>query len=63
MLVGAAAGSLLQVGPMWAPEHLLPKLERISIIQGAQRLFSKRSVLEFLKGLLKLTIVGVLLLL
>lgn len=59
LLIGAAAGSLLQVGPMWAPEHLMPKLERISIIQGAQRLFSKRSVLEFLKGLLKLTIVGV----
>ena len=56
----AAAGTFLQIGPMWAPDHLEPKLERISLIAGIGRLFSKRSFVEFLKGLIKLTIVGVL---
>ncbi len=55
----ALAGSLMQVGPMWAPDHLEPKLERISIMAGFGRLFSRRTVLEFLKGLLKIVIVGV----
>lgn len=58
-LVAAVAGPLLQVGPLWAPENLMPKLERISILSGFGRLFSKRNVLEFLKGLLKLTIVAI----
>ncbi len=60
--IAAAAGTLLQIGPMWAPDHLMPKLERISFLQGVGRLFSRRSVMEFLKGLTKLTVVGVLVL-
>ncbi len=59
LFIAALAGSLLQVGPMWAPDQFMPKLERISLMKGIERLFSKRSVLEFSKGLLKLTIVGV----
>ncbi len=61
-VVAAAAGPLLQVGFLWAPEHLMPKLERISLLQGVARLFSKRSLLEFVKGLLKITAVAVLVL-
>lgn len=58
-IVSAVAGSLMQVGPMWAPEHLEPKLERISIQAGFGRLFSRQTIVEFLKGLLKIVIVGV----
>lgn len=58
-IVAAIAGPMLQVGPMWSPESLEPKLERVSIIKGIGRLFSKRNLLEFLKGLLKLTIVAI----
>lgn len=56
--IAAIAGPLLQVGPLWAPENLMPKLERISLIAGFGRLFSRRNVIEFLKGLFKLTIVA-----
>lgn len=59
-VVAAAAGTLLQIGPLWAPDHLMPKLERISILQGISRLFSRRSLLEFIKGLLKISVVAVL---
>jgi flagellar biosynthetic protein FlhB len=59
-IIAAAAGTLLQIGPMWATDHLMPKLERISILQGVSRLFSKRSVLELLKGMIKISVVAIL---
>lgn len=59
-IVAAIAGPLLQTGPMWAPEHIEFKLERISFLGGIGRLFSKRNLVEFLKGLIKITVVGVL---
>jgi len=39
-------------------EPLMPKLERISPLAGIKRMFSLRSVVELLKGLAKITIVG-----
>lgn len=36
-----------------------PKLERISPLSGLKRMFSLRSLVEFLKGILKITMVGV----
>ena len=58
-IVGAVAGPMLQVGPMWAVDNMMPKLERISIFSGIGRLFSKRNFIEFIKGLAKLTIVAI----
>lgn len=57
-VVAAVAAPLLQVGPMWSAESLVPKLERISLLKGIGRLFSKRNLVEFIKGLLKLTVVA-----
>ncbi len=61
-LVAAIAGALVQSGFLWAPENIVPKLDRVSLIQGFSRLFSLKNLLEFLKGILKLTIVAVVLL-
>jgi flagellar biosynthetic protein FlhB len=58
LMVMAALSSLVQNLPGFALESIKPKLEKISPGKGAKRLFSSRSVVEFLKGLLKLTIVG-----
>jgi flagellar biosynthesis protein FlhB len=59
LLVGAAlAGGLLQNGLVVSAEPLAPKLERISPAAGAKRLFSLRSLIEFGKGVLKITLVG-----
>lgn len=58
-IIGAIAGPMLQVGPMWSPDSMMPKLERISLIAGIGRMFSKRNLVEFIKGLLKLTIVAI----
>ncbi len=61
--VALAAGvvvNLAQVGFLFSGEGLKPKFSKINPLQGIKRLFSMRSLVEMLKALLKLTIVGVL---
>lgn len=57
-LVAALASGLIQHGPIWTAAPLAPKLERISPVAGAKRLFALRSLVEFLKGLMKIVLVG-----
>lgn len=59
LVVLAALSSLIQHPPVFSFEPVTPKLEKISVFKGFKRLFSSRSLMEFVKGLLKLTIVGV----
>lgn len=58
MLV-AIAVTMLQTNFLVAPEAMKPKFSRISPLQGIKRLFSLRSVIEALKGLLKIGILMV----
>jgi len=59
VLVGAAlAANLLQTGIVVSAESIKPKLEKLSLIKGFKRLFSIKAFADFIKGLLKLTIVG-----
>jgi flagellar biosynthetic protein FlhB len=39
-------------------ESMIPKLSKISILEGFKRIFSLKSVVELIKGIIKLTIVG-----
>ncbi len=56
LMMGSAA-SLLQTGLLWRANAVQPDVERISPIKGLSRLFSLRSVMELVKGLLKIAIV------
>ncbi|TXH38031.1 MAG: flagellar biosynthesis protein FlhB [Rhodospirillaceae bacterium] len=57
--VFAAVGAgYLQFGLLWSAEGLMPSLDKISPLAGFKRIFSLRSLNEFLKGLLKIAIVG-----
>jgi flagellar biosynthetic protein FlhB len=58
MVVLAIVANVGQVGFLWAPTKIAPQLQKISLINGVQRLFSMRTVVEFLKGLAKLVAVG-----
>jgi flagellar biosynthetic protein FlhB len=58
LLTGVASSVLLH-GLIFTSEPLQPKLERIDPIQGFFRVFSMRMVVETLKGIVKMTIVGV----
>jgi flagellar biosynthesis protein FlhB len=51
--------SFIQVGSFnISAEPLIPQLNRISLFAGFKRLFSFKSVFELLKGILKLSVVG-----
>jgi flagellar biosynthetic protein FlhB len=59
LLVAAFVGPFFQVGPLFAPEVIKPDVSKISPMQGFKRLFSLRSIMEFVKGILKIGIIGV----
>jgi flagellar biosynthetic protein FlhB len=58
VMVAAAAANFLQIGLLFSAEQLKPKLEKISPLKGAKRLFSTRALVDFAKGVAKLSIVG-----
>ncbi|MBI3452170.1 MAG: flagellar biosynthesis protein FlhB [Rhodospirillales bacterium] len=58
LIVAALAAGIVQVGPMFAPESIQPKLNKISPATGLKRMFSSKALVEFAKGLAKLAIVG-----
>lgn len=58
LVVAAIAAPLIQVGPLFTAETLKPKLSKISPLSGAKRLFSARSIVEFLKSIFKMVIIG-----
>ncbi|MEW5874070.1 MAG: flagellar biosynthesis protein FlhB [Candidatus Zixiibacteriota bacterium] len=47
-----------QVGFRFAPEALQPKFDRFNIPQGFKRVFSRRSLVELIRDVIKLTIIG-----
>ncbi|MBI3440344.1 MAG: flagellar biosynthesis protein FlhB [Proteobacteria bacterium] len=55
---GAFSG-FMQTGPLFTLEPLRPDLSKISIFQGFGRLFSKRSLMELGKGLIKIALVTI----
>ena len=61
-VIAALAGNLVQHGFLMQTETIQPKLSKISVLQGVQRLFSMTSLVNFAKSLAKLLIVTVLIL-
>ena len=57
-LVAAFGAGYLQFGLILSGESIMPSLEKISPLAGLKRIFSMRSLSDFLKGLLKLAVVG-----
>lgn len=49
---------VLQIGFLFSPKAITPDLSKISPMAGFKRLFSAQAIIEFLKGLLKITIIG-----
>ena len=50
-------GTFAQIGFLYSPEILEFKFERLNPIQGFQKLFSKKSIVEAIKGVFKFTVV------
>ena len=58
IFITAILSNVMQVGFILSSESITPKLSKIDPIKGFGRLFSKQAFMEFIKSLLKLTIVG-----
>jgi flagellar biosynthetic protein FlhB len=57
LLVGTG-GQLFQVGFLFHPELIRFRPERISILKGLKRIYSLRAVVELLKSILKIILIG-----
>lgn len=57
MIMGIAA-NLMQTGIMFTKEPLKPDFKKLNPINGIKRMFSKRTLVELLKDVLLITIVG-----
>lgn len=53
LIVASALASFLQVGGVFSFEAIKPQLSRASPVEGMRRIFSRNSVIEFLKLILK----------
>ncbi|HBX23690.1 MAG TPA: EscU/YscU/HrcU family type III secretion system export apparatus switch protein [Desulfotomaculum sp.] len=54
----SVAANVAQVGVMFSPQVLQPKMERLNPAQGIKRIFSLRSLFELAKNLIKVIIVA-----
>lgn len=59
MVLAALFGVLIQGETVIAAERIKPKLSKISPLGGLKRLFSANTVIEFLKSLTKVLVIGV----
>jgi flagellar biosynthetic protein FlhB len=62
LALAAVGGNVIQHRLVWSAEQLKPKLSKISPMAGVKRLFSKNALANFLKGIVKLGLVGSLML-
>jgi flagellar biosynthetic protein FlhB len=58
VVVIAVLGNYMQIGFMITGEPLMMKFSKINPIEGFKRMFSLRVVIDFLKSLLKLSVIG-----
>ena len=58
LVITAGGAGLVQHGPVFSFESIKPDLSKISLIKGFKRQFSLKQFVEFLKGILKMVLVG-----
>lgn len=57
----AVAANVAQTGFLFTFEPILPKMEKLSPVEGAKRIFSLKNLFEFLKNAVKISFLGYLL--
>jgi flagellar biosynthetic protein FlhB len=58
LTLAAVVGNMIQHRLVWSAESMKPKLSKISPAAGFKRLFSKIALANFVKGLIKLALIG-----
>lgn len=59
--VAALAAGYFQVGPLFSFESIKPNIEKLNPASGFKKIFSLKNLIEFLKGLFKISFLGILL--
>ena len=54
----AFLSNVAQIGFVWAPKKIVPELKKISLLNGLKRMFSLQSIIEFIKGIMKISLVA-----
>lgn len=52
------AGDFFQVGPIFASKAIEPKFDKLNPIKGFQNIFSQRTVIELVKNIVKMLVLG-----
>lgn len=58
LIVAAILSGFIQTGPIFTFDPVKPDISKISVFKGYERLFSSRSIMELVKGIVKLLIVS-----
>jgi len=58
LMLAAIAGNMVQHRMVWTAESMKPKFSKISPMAGFKRMFSKIALMNFVKGLIKLGLIG-----
>lgn len=58
VVVIGMVGNYSQVGFLFTTEPLMPKLNKLNPLEGLKKIFSLRSLVEFLKSMFKLLVIG-----
>jgi flagellar biosynthesis protein FlhB len=58
LVLAALAGNVIQHRLVWSADSLKPKFSKISPMAGFKRLISTQAIVNFVKGLIKLAVVG-----
>jgi flagellar biosynthesis protein FlhB len=58
LVLAAIAGNMIQHRLVWTAESFKPKFSKISPLAGINRLFSLQAVANFVKGLIKIAVLG-----
>jgi len=58
LVLAAVAGNMIQHRLVWSTDSLKPKFSKISPLAGLKRLFSVQAVANFVKGLVKIAVLG-----
>lgn len=58
LMLAGIGGNMIQHRLVWSTESLAPKFSKISPLAGIKRLFSLQAVANFVKGLIKIAVLG-----
>jgi flagellar biosynthetic protein FlhB len=58
LVLAALIGNMIQHRLVWSAQSLKPKLSKISPMAGVKRMFSTQALANFVKGLVKIAVVG-----